>query len=354
MTKDELRNWLFSYNDDELFYREYYIAKKQNHTFSDFLSRQDAKEIITRRLFIPEIAGPVIPEEMADQDYFTTDSRTSVYLSKHNRYTPAFTHRHIFYEMIYVLSGQCTQEFSNDSITLKAGDICLIAPGTSHSTGVFSDSVIINTLMRRSTFDDIFYNLLRESNLISTFFNQTLYKEKYQDYLIFRCGEDEDICSSILDMFLEQVNKETYYSSILNSMLMILFSKILRRYEKTAILPAAHRKYGREAMELLSYIEDHYQDLTLGELAEHFHFSVSYCSRHIRELTGSSYSAILRKIRLQRAKALLSGTNLSVADISRSVGFENPEHFCRVFKDACKMTPGKYRELGSSENFFHN
>lgn len=347
MTKDELLNWLFAYNEDELFYREYYDAKKQRWKLAEFLSRQDSGEVLKRRLFIPEIAGPLIPEEMADQDYFETDSNISVYLGKHNRYTPAFNHRHIFYEMVYVLSGSCTQEFQNDTLNLKEGDICLLAPNASHSTGVFNDSVVINTLIRRSTFDDIFYNLLREPNLISTFFNQTLYRGKYHDYLIFRCGQDEDIRNAVLDMFLEQLNKEPYYESILNSMLMLLFSKILRRYEKTAVLPATHKKYGSETMELLSYIEDHYQDLTLGGLAEHFHLSISYCSRHIRELTGSSYSAILRKIRLQRAQALLSGTNLSIADVSRSVGFENPEHFCRVFKQAFGMTPGKYRECSN-------
>lgn len=343
LTREELINRLSSYNADELFYRQYYDARKHRWKLEEFLSQQDTGEILKRQLFIPEIAGPLIPEQMADQDYFQIDSRTSVYISKHNRFTPAFTHRHIFYEIIYVLSGTCTQEFENETLTLSAGDFCLLAPGTSHATGVFNDSVVLNILIRRSTFDDIFYNLLREPNLISTFFNQTLYREQYQEHLIFQPGDDREIQNFILDMFLEQLHQEQYGGAILNSMLMILFLKILRCCGDTAILPAARRKHDGAATEMLSYIEDNYQSLTLSELAAHFHYSVSYCSRRIKELTGYSFCTILRKIRLQRAASMLGSTNLSVAEISRRIGFENPEHFCRVFKKAYGITPGSHR-----------
>src|SRR3970040_1757818 len=60
--------------------------------------------------------------------------------------------------------------------------------------------------------------------------------------------------------------------------------------------------------------------------------SVSRFSHLFREETGLSPSAYLRRMRLERARALLERTFLSVKEVMANVGFRDPSHFAREFR----------------------
>ena len=73
---------------------------------------------------------------------------TSVYLSKHYRYTPALKHSHTYFEIIYMLSGSCKQTPDKEDLPLHAGDICFIASKRKYTLEIFNDSIAINLMLR--------------------------------------------------------------------------------------------------------------------------------------------------------------------------------------------------------------
>lgn len=83
--------------------------------------------------------------------------------------------------------------------------------------------------------------------------------------------------------------------------------------------------------------------ITLQGVADHFGFSLSYCSRLIKSSTGQSFNAWKRLLRIQKAEHMLRNTTKSVAAISDTLGYENPETFIRAFKKELHTTPAKYR-----------
>ena len=83
--------------------------------------------------------------------------------------------------------------------------------------------------------------------------------------------------------------------------------------------------------------------MTLNKLAEEFHFSVPYCSKLIKSITGKTFSNLLTEIRLQQGEQLLLYSQLSVEDISDKVGYRNPESFIRAFRQLHNDTPSQYR-----------
>ena len=185
--------------------------------------------------------------------------------------------------------------------------------------------------------------------MIATFFNQSLYSGVHNPYLIIPARGDMVLKEYVLSMFLEYLGKKRYYEKILNNQLMILFAKMLQGYEERIRLPSRMRRATQESMRILSYIEDNYQNVTLGETAAQFHFSQPYCSKIIKEYTGKSFTQIVQEIRFQKAAILLNNTNISIAEISRRVGFEHVEHFNRLFKKLYHMPPGQYRK-GNGES----
>ncbi len=96
-------------------------------------------------------------------------------------------------------------------------------------------------------------------------------------------------------------------------------------------------------LEITNYIYANYKDVTLDDLAEKFFLSKPYLSKYIKEKSGMTFGDILKKIRMKKARAMLKGSNATVESIAESVGYQNVEHFNRVFKKMYNLTPVQYR-----------
>lgn len=96
-------------------------------------------------------------------------------------------------------------------------------------------------------------------------------------------------------------------------------------------------------IEIMNYIQANYIDVTLDDLAEKFFLSKPYLSKYIREKSGMTFGDLVKKIRMKKARALLKSSSMTVENIALSVGYQNVEHFNRLFKKAYNMTPVQFR-----------
>ena len=103
---------------------------------------------------------------------------------------------------------------------------------------------------------------------------------------------------------------------------------------------------GREEriVDIMNYIQNHFKDVTLESLAEAFHLSGPYLSKYIKAKTGSTFQEAVRSARLKRARTLLKDTSQTVESVAAAVGYENVEHFDRIFKKVYGMTPVQFRK----------
>ncbi|MDE7045970.1 MAG: AraC family transcriptional regulator, partial [Acetatifactor sp.] len=107
-----------------------------------------------------------------------------------------------------------------------------------------------------------------------------------------------------------------------------------------------HITEGREEriVEIISYIQQNYQDVTLETLSDVFHLSKPYLSKYIREKAGMTFQEAVKKERMKKARTMLKETDLTVETVAAEVGYENVEHFNRLFKKSYGMTPVQYRK----------
>ena len=96
-------------------------------------------------------------------------------------------------------------------------------------------------------------------------------------------------------------------------------------------------------IEIMNYVQANYIDITLDDLAEKFFLSKPYLSKYIKEKSGMTFGDLVKKIRMKKAKALLKSSNMTVENIAMTVGYQNVEHFNRLFKKAYDMTPMQFR-----------
>ena len=331
---EELKKW----DEDEKFYREVWQRRKKGEPLDPLYKREDIDPEVQEWALDPDSMDPYKTEET-----FFANGR-NVTLVKHPRFLPFFTHRHAFFEILYVLSGHCREVTSDRQVELKEGDLCILAPNVPHGIEVFDDSIVLNILIRYSTFMDIFYNIIRDKSQIAVFFLGNLYEKDKTRYLLYHTSEDEVIRNYILDMYMEQMHMDDYSDRIICSLLTIFFTQLTRRHGMTVEIPEKAGRKTEHDDEILNYIIQNYNTVTLGDVASRFHFSEPYCSKLIAGITGITFSELLTRIRLQNGENMLAHTQMSIADISEKIGYKNPETFVRSFSRNYHMTPSQYRK----------
>lgn len=96
----------------------------------------------------------------------------------------------------------------------------------------------------------------------------------------------------------------------------------------------------------IRYIEEHYMgECDLKEVADHVHLSPNYFSNMFKKETGESFVNYVVKIRMNKAKMLISNTELKVFEIAQKVGYDDPNYFTTVFKHLTDQSPSQYRKL---------
>ena len=96
-------------------------------------------------------------------------------------------------------------------------------------------------------------------------------------------------------------------------------------------------------LEIMNYIQANYLNVTLDDLSEKFFLSKPYLSKYIKEKSGMTFGDIVKKVRMKKARAMLKSSSMTVENIALSVGYQNVEHFNRLFKKAYNMTPVQFR-----------
>ena len=178
------------------------------------------------------------------------------------------------------------------------------------------------------------------SNAIKTYFGITYELSVYEEHAISR-GSNSKAAT-----YVGIVHDGKFYwgvgvdEDIIKSSIAALVSAV----NKLAV--EQHITSGREEriVEIISFIQKNYVDVTLDMLVDTFHLSKPYLSKYIKEKAGMTFQEVVREERMKKARMLLKETNQTVETIAANVGYENVEHFNRLFKKAYDMTPVQYRK----------
>jgi len=85
-------------------------------------------------------------------------------------------------------------------------------------------------------------------------------------------------------------------------------------------------------------------DITLDTVAEHVNVNKSYFSFLFKKEMGENFWKYLTHLKLEKAKELLTETNLKSYAIAEMVGYKNASHFGKVFKEHTGLTPSEFKE----------
>lgn len=286
----------------------------------------------------------LLENRLEEGAFFRSGFDTELY--RHLRYLPASWHSHSFLEIVCIVEGSCTNYIQEQELHMQKGDICIIAPETLHAISAFSDDcIIINIILRISTFEKAFFGVLSDNDVLSDFFTRTLYHSETHRYLFFRTGGDQEVFDFVLYAYQEFLGNHQYKERFLNNIVSAFFIMLLRNHGSNVIVPEVDSQgHDENVIFILKYMQEHYCTVTLKELADFFNYSERQIQRIIKSSTGESFRKNIQKLKMRQATRLLMNSNMSIDAISEELGYLDSGSFRHAFKEYYEMTPAEYRE----------
>lgn len=158
------------------------------------------------------------------------------------------------------------------------------------------------------------------------------------------CFEKEIKCPELSDT----VNIVTPMCSTtrINQYLINIFHDILEEIEKAKV-PA-----GKNVIEeICEYVKVNYgEEISLIAFAQKYYMNHIYLSRLFKSETGENFSSFLTRIRMEKARELLSSDSFLIKEIAEMAGYENPYYFTKAFKKYFACSPTLIEKLDTKES----
>ena len=262
----------------------------------------------------------------------------------HTRFVHFPPHTHNYIEVIYMCQGSTTHIVNGNKVILEQGDLLFLNQNAVQEIlPAGKDDIAVNFIVLPEFFNTAFSMMGAEDNQLKEFLVGALCdRDEETSYLYFHIADVLPVQNLIENMvwtiFYNSSNKRSCNQITMG----LLFLQLLNYMDK---MEAGGRKYDTEIMAtVLSYIEDHYKEGKLSELAEEMKVNIYWLSREIKKKSGKTYKELLQERKMKQAVYLLTSSALPVTDIIESVGYDNTSYFYRKFKEKYGMSPKEYRK----------
>lgn len=236
------------------------------------------------------------------------------------------------FELIVPIKGIINIKVARTNYKLKQGDLLVIPPNTVHEgIAASEDFVQFDWLHTNMAYTQIVkrnlltQDMLNESGLIIPSYANILNMNRV--YIMV---------NQLLDVYQAKGSK-MYLNNLLCSIL----------YEISMQEADIFRQQmaGSEQLQpIKEWIRIHSaENIRLEDIARFFGYNSSYLSRIYRQQMGVTISHEIKNYRIESSKSLLLNTNLTIDEISNSVGYQDSKYYMRAFKAMEQVTPSKFR-----------
>ena len=268
------------------------------------------------------------------------DDGKLIQVRPHTRFVHFPKHTHNYIEVIYMCAGCTHHVIDGEDVILKEGELLFLNQKAEQEIYPAAENdIAVNFIILPEFFDYGLRLMGEDKNLLKDFFIDCLMGEKQAlGYLHFRVADILPIQNLVENLIWTIWNKQPNRRSIHQVTMGLLFLQLLNHIER---METNSGNSGQKLMlDVLGYIEEHYRDGELNQLAELLNYDVYWLSKEIKKLTGRNYIELVQEKRLSQAAYLL---DMSVMNVGLSVGYDNMRYFHRIFQKAFGMTPRKYR-----------
>ncbi|RTE06268.1 helix-turn-helix domain-containing protein [Paenibacillus whitsoniae] len=252
-------------------------------------------------------------------------------------------HAHDGYEVYLFHQGNVNIIVGNELYQMKPGDMLLFSGDVLHQPNPMKDVPYIRSYINFT--GDYIQEMAGEdlyTKLISLF--------NHPNGLLIRWNEEglSDMDHHFSTLLYEREKEAIGNEFMLQSLMVQLLLKIYRKSKEMYAHLTAPTQSQKETnvRRMLQYLNQHYKSqITLESLSKEIHLNKYYMCHSFKEVTGVSINNFITRKRIDDAKKLLKLSDEPVGFMSEHLGFTNPVHFSRMFKQYAGVSPQAYRKL---------
>lgn len=256
-------------------------------------------------------------------------------------------HRHdfIYFNYAYHNDYNALSDRDGNLITIHEGECYIGQPFSGYALRSIEgvESTIVGVLIKKEAF---FRNFLQTFSSDNTLFHFFLDPEKnrYADkYLHFSFKNVPEIRPLLDMMIMEYANRRDDTQQMLTSMATTLYLLVARTYHQSLVTNAkTDAPEDTPVQQMLTYMDDHFQTVSLKELSEHFAYHPNYISGLLHKATGKTFSQILLEKRMEHALVLMKGTDLTGEEIAEILGYTSTTNYYKAFRKYYGTSPREY------------
>lgn len=249
------------------------------------------------------------------------------------------------YALYLKLEKACDIRYGRQNYDYQEGTIVCFAPGQDAETTLITDRVQVNAL------GILFHpDLLLGTSLGKTIKKYTFFSYEVNEALHLSEEERNIImdCLRIIRLELEH-GVDKHSKTLLVNYIELLLNYCMRFYERQFV---TRSKANHDVLTCFEQLLDNYFSGTFAEqnglptvkyFADKICLSPNYFGDMVKKETGRTPQEHIQEKVIEMAKERMIGTEDTVSQIAYSLGFQYPQHFCRLFKKRVGCTPNEYR-----------
>ncbi|RTE10401.1 AraC family transcriptional regulator [Paenibacillus whitsoniae] len=227
--------------------------------------------------------------------------------------------------LLLITSGEITYAVGDQSFILKKGDLLFVPEGEIRSalnhTKQAHDMYVAH--FKYAGTGEGLPVLVRPACLLTRPHNFDYIRQRF---------------SSLTQYWLQ---KSTFTHTLCHSVLLEIIAILSEEANHAGSI--THPKAHGITMQIKDYILYHYREsIDMNQLADYVGRTPNYISTVFRETTGQTITTYIQHIRIAAACDLLTGSQMSVGEISDYLGFCEQSYFNKVFKKVTGTMPSAY------------
>lgn len=252
-----------------------------------------------------------------------------------------YPHTHDFWEFWMQREGSCYQTLNGNKRLMKPGDFVLARPSDCHSfSPAEKEKGSHITFALNSKFFRSYCDFLKQS-----LFEELLSKPEISASLN---GSQLEEFSRLSLLFLSSFGDPERKEYLAKRLLAFILGIVLSSYD-------AKDNYYPAWLNDLIYEANQPKNLSSfpSDLAEKFPYSYQYVLRTFKKYTGKTLIAYMNGIKMANAVERLLTENVSLLELSNSLGFSSESYFNHLFKKTYGVSPRQYvksQRIGMKQN----
>jgi AraC-like DNA-binding protein len=287
-----------------------------------------------REMDIRIVIGKALFEIFLDSSFLNNNS---------NRLPCGPRHDHSLYEIHLVKNGTGIITVDNEKLEVYPGSVFLIAPGVYHEIEREPHQCLERYTIK-------FRYSVFENNQIQDFFPEGEFEEimnTLKDINYFTFTDEHENISLIQTIREELGNRSIGYYSKIQSYFMQIIINILRSMTGNVAMKydMPNRSiYDRRCMIIDDFFENYYdENVAIKDLCSILHISQKQLNRILLENYRITFKQKVVEKRIEVAKSLLRNTDLTIVEITNSLGYTSETNFCSLFKRKVGIAPNAFR-----------